>query len=158
LLPHWLAYAFALIVWEVVPWAISLLAPYYGWTGGRPSPWNLFGLILVLVGTFGLIWGVRLHSTQNPEGIELELDKSYLLMRGPYTYSRHPMYVSELTLLLGWVIFYGSIAVLLALLIWCLFFIFVAVPREERVMEAHFGEAYRAYKLRVPQWLGLPRR
>jgi protein-S-isoprenylcysteine O-methyltransferase Ste14 len=111
-----------------------------------------------LVGTAGLLWGLALHSAQSPEGIEWELDKSYLLMRGPYAYSRHPMYLSELTLLLGWVIFYGSVAVLVAFLAWLVFFAFYAMPVEERAMEAHFSEAYRVYKARVPRWLGLPRR
>jgi protein-S-isoprenylcysteine O-methyltransferase Ste14 len=36
-------------------------------------------------------------------------------------------------------------------------FTFVIVPWEERDLEARFGEAYRAYKARVPRWLGLPR-
>jgi protein-S-isoprenylcysteine O-methyltransferase Ste14 len=154
----WLAVPLALIGWEVLPWAVSLLAPYYGWIAGLPRLWNLIGLIPVLVGTAGLLWGLALHSAQSPEGIECQLDKSYLLMRGPYAYSRHPMYLSELTLLLGWVIFYGSVAVLVAFLAWLVLFVFFAMPVEERVLEAHFGEAYRAYKARVPRWLGLPRR
>ncbi len=157
-LPAWLAYPLALIVWEVLPWAISLLTPHYGWTAGHPGTWNLLGLIPILVGTAGLIWGLSLHSAQSPEGIEWELDRSYLLMRGPYAYSRHPMYLAEMILLFGWVIFYGSLAVLIAFVIWGIFFYFFAVPSEERVLEAHFGDAYRAYKARVPRWLGLPRR
>jgi protein-S-isoprenylcysteine O-methyltransferase Ste14 len=156
-LPLWLAYPLALIVWGVVPWAISLLTPHYGWTAGHPGPWNLFGLIPVLVGSTGLIWGLALHSAKSPEGIEWELDKSYLLIRGPYAFSRHPMYLSELTLLLGWVIFFGSIALLIAFVVWCVFFNFYAVPHEERAMEKHFGEAYRTYKARVPRWLGKTR-
>ena len=84
----------------------------------------------------------------------MELDKSYLLKRGPYAFSRHPMYLSELTLLLGWMIFYGSVALLIAFVIWYVFFNFYAVPLEERVMEAHFGEAYREYKNQVPRWIG----
>lgn len=154
----WLAVPLALITWEVLPWVISLSAPHYGWIAGRPSLWNLLGLIPLLVGTTGLLWGLALHSAQSPEGIEWELDKSYLLMRGPYAYSRHPMYLSELTLLAGWVIFYGSVAVLVAFLAWLVLFVFYAMPGEERALEAHFGEAYRAYKARVPRWLGLPRR
>jgi protein-S-isoprenylcysteine O-methyltransferase Ste14 len=151
--PWWIGFVIALIIWEVMPSAIALLTPRYGWVAGYPGPWNLLGLIPVVVGTIGLILGMRLHSAQSLQGIEWELDKSYLLMRGPYAFSRHPMYLSELTLLLGWVIFYGSIALLIAFVVWYLFFNYYAVPREERVLEAHFGEAYREYKSRVPRWL-----
>jgi protein-S-isoprenylcysteine O-methyltransferase Ste14 len=150
----WLALPLALLVWEVGPWAISLLTPRYGWAEGRPSLWNLLGLIPVLIGTAGLIWGVILHSTQSPEGMAWELDRSYLLKGGLYTFSRNPMYLSELTLLLGWIIFYGSVAVLIAFIAWYLFFEYYVVPLEERTLEAHFGEAYREYKSRVPRWLG----
>jgi protein-S-isoprenylcysteine O-methyltransferase Ste14 len=156
-LSPWLAYPLALIVWGVLPWAISLLTPHYGWAAGRPGLWNLLGLIPVLIGTIGLIWGLSLHSAESPEGIEWELDKSYLLRRGIYAFSRHPMYLSELTLLFGWVIFYGSVSLLIAFVAWFIFFNYYAMPNEERILEAHFGEAYREYKSRVPRWLGKTR-
>ena len=153
-LSAWLAYPLALLVWEGLPWVISLFTPRYGWTAGRPGFWNLIGLLLVPIGTAGLIWGLQLHSAQSPAGIEMELDKNYLLKRGPYAFSRHPMYLSELVLLWGWVIFYGSVAVLIAFVIWWLFFNFYAVPMEERTLETHFGAAYREYKNQVPRWIG----
>ena len=156
-LSPWLAYPLALIVWEVVPWAISLLTPHFGWVAGRPGIWNFLGLIPILVGTIGLLWGVWVHSAQSPEGIEWELDKSYLLNRGLYAFSRHPMYLSELTLLFGWVIFYGSVALLITFLVWYLFFNYYAMPQEERALEAHFGEAYREYKNKVRRWFGRTR-
>jgi len=90
--------------------------------------------------------------------IEWELDKSYLLRRGMYAFSRHPMYLSELTLLLGWIIFYGSLALVIALVMWFVFFNYYAIPQEERILEAHFGEAYREYKKQVPRWFGKIRR
>src|SRR4030095_5268161 len=112
--PWWIWLAAAPIGYGVVPWAISLLAPRYGWAAGYPGLWNLLGLIPVAVGTTGLIWSVALHVAQSPEGVEMVVAKSYLLTRGPYTFSRHPTYLSILTLLFGWVIFYGSVAVLIA--------------------------------------------
>ncbi len=154
ILPSWLAYPLALVVWEALPWAISLLTPRYGWVAGRPGIWNVLGLIPVLVGTTGLIWGIALHSAQPSRGIEWALDRSYLLRGGMYAFSRHPMYLSELILLSGWVIFYGSVAVLIAFAVGFLFFNYYAVPLEERTLEAHFGEAYREYKSRVPRWFG----
>lgn len=150
----WLAYPLALLVWEGLPWAISLLSPHYGWITGRLGIWNLLGLIPVIVGTIGLLWGLYLHSAQSPQGIEWELEKSYLLTRGLYRFSRHPMYLSELTLLFGWVIFYGSVAVLIAWFIGWALFNFYAMPTEERVMEVRFGEAYREYKSKVRKWFG----
>jgi len=159
LVPYWIALPVALIVWGVAPWAIALLTPRYGWAAGRPGLWNLLGLIAVVVGTVGLIWTMGLHFAQAPKsGIELELAQSYLLRHGPYAFSRNPMYLSELTLLFGWVIFFGSVAVLIAFGVACAVFNFVNVPLEERALQARFGEAYLRYKNTVPRWLGKTRR
>lgn len=158
IVPLWQAYPLAILVWGVLPWAISLLTPRYGWMTGFPGPWNLLGLIPVLVGTIGLIWGIVLHSAQSPGGLEWELEKSYLLKGSLYAVSRHPMYLSELILLFGWVIFYGSLALLIAFVIWYVLFNYYLMSSEERILEAHFGEAYREYKSRVPRWFGKIRR
>lgn len=150
-LPGWLAYPLALILYGVIPWAIALLTTRYGWTEDSPGFWNLLGLIPVVVGITGLVWTMSLHFAQAPRAA-LDLAQNYLLTHGPYTFSRHPMYLSELAVLLGWTIFYGSIAVLVAFVVGCIVFNFVSVPLEERALEARFGEVYRAYKERVPRW------
>lgn len=153
ILPLWQTYPLALIVWWVLPWAVSLLTPYYGWTAGGPGLWNLLGSIPILIGTTGLIWGIAVHAAGSAgEGIEWDLDKSYLLRRGLYVFSRNPMYLAELILILGWVIFYGSIALFIAAMAWFLFFNYYQVPLEERILEAHFGEVYLEYKRKVPRW------
>ncbi len=164
-IPRWMALVVALLFWlvgvplfyGVLPWAISLLTTRYGWSEGHPASWNLFGLIPVVIATACLIWIMVLHLSQTssvPQRVELERTPSYLLRRGPYAFSRHPMYLSELTLLLGWSIYYGSITVLIAFVVACVFFNLVHVPREERELEARFGEAYREYKNQVPRWFG----
>jgi protein-S-isoprenylcysteine O-methyltransferase Ste14 len=84
--------------------------------------------------------------------VDWELDKNYLLRNGLYAYSRNPMYAAELILMFGWVIFYGNIALLIALIAWALFFIFFQIPMEERIIEAHFGDMYRDYKRKVRRW------
>jgi protein-S-isoprenylcysteine O-methyltransferase Ste14 len=63
-----------------------------------------------------LIWGITLHADGSAEGIEWEMNKSYLLRRGPFAVSRNPMYLAELIFLVGWIIFYGSIALVIALI------------------------------------------
>ena len=152
-LPWTVGFLLGLLLWEVLPWAIAQLTPHFGWTAGRPGPWNLLGLIPVLVGTAGFVWGVKRHAAHSLQGVDWQLEKSYLLTDGLYARSRNPMYLSELTLLFGWAIFYGSVTVLVAFVLWWAFFNFFAIPQEERVMEAHFGETYREYKNRVRRWL-----
>jgi protein-S-isoprenylcysteine O-methyltransferase Ste14 len=167
-IPRWVAILLGLFVWfvampvvhGVIPWAISLLTPRYGWTEGSPGAWNLPGLVPVIVGAAGLIWilvTALLNLAQMPERVELGWAPQYLLMRGPYAFARHPMYLAALALWLGWAVLYGSVAVFIALLVLAAWVSFIA-PREERALEAKFGDSYRRYKARVPRWVGLPGR
>ena len=68
---------------------------------GYLSLWNLLGLIPVLLGSVCLMWIMVLHFAQAPDRVQLERTPSYILRRGPYAFSRHPMYLSEVTLLFG---------------------------------------------------------
>lgn len=63
-----------------------------------------------------LIHGTPRFLALVPERVTLGLTPSYLLMRGPYRFTRNPMYVAELGLWLGWTIFFGSPAVLIGCL------------------------------------------
>jgi protein-S-isoprenylcysteine O-methyltransferase Ste14 len=164
--PRWIAVLLGLFVWlvaiplvhGVIPWAISLLTPRYGWTEDWPGVLNLPGLIPVIVGAAGLIWilvTALLNMAQMPERVELGWTPPYLLIRGPYAFTRHPMYLAALALWLGWTLFYGNAAVFIALLVLGAWVSFI-VPCEERALEAKFGDTYRAYQARVPRWLGMP--
>ena len=137
----------------IAPWTCSLLTPHYGWSMDRPGVWQLFGLIPVAAGIACIIWIVVLHYKEAPEGWELERTPKYLVRRGPYGFTRNPSFLSVLIIALGWALFYGSVSILVgAVLAWILFN-FVVVPREERDLEARFGESYLEYKNRVPRWL-----
>jgi protein-S-isoprenylcysteine O-methyltransferase Ste14 len=167
-IPRWLAIALAPIVGLVgfpavhagIPWALSHLGPRYGWADGGPAGWNLLGYAPVAVGAVLLVWIMVFGFTQLrdlPERVPMDWSPAILMTGGPYAISRHPMYVGELALWLGWAILYGSIPVLIG------FAALGAVvarlaPREERALDAKFGDVYRQYKARVPRWLGVARR
>jgi protein-S-isoprenylcysteine O-methyltransferase Ste14 len=107
-----------------------------------------------MIGIACVIWIIVLHSVEAPEGWDLERTPKYLLTRGPYNFSRNPSYLSLLVVLLGWMLFYGSGAILVAIVsVWGLLN-YVVVPMEERDLEARFGEDYRRYRNRVRRWLG----
>jgi protein-S-isoprenylcysteine O-methyltransferase Ste14 len=90
-----------------------------------------------------------------PERVELDWSPKLLMTRGPYAVSRHPMYLAELALWLGWTVLYGSVVVFVGFLLLCLV-TGVLAQREERALEAKFGDTYREYKTRVPRWLAMP--
>jgi protein-S-isoprenylcysteine O-methyltransferase Ste14 len=144
----------ATAVHVVVPWAISLLTPRYGWVQGRPGLWNLIGLIPAATGLAMIAWALRLHFIRRTGIWELEPVPRQMLVKGPYRFSRNPMYLLELIMWLGWAIFYGSTAVLLAFGLWWIVFALIIIPREERQLEARFGETYLDYKRQVHRWYG----
>ncbi len=136
----------------VVPWAISLLTRRHGWTESGPGIWNFLGLIPVVAGATGLTWIAVVGFAETPERVELTLFPKHLLMRGPYRFTRNPMYGAELGLWLGWALWYGSVGVFSGFVVSWAVVNFVVVPREERSLEARFGETYREYKAKKPRW------
>jgi protein-S-isoprenylcysteine O-methyltransferase Ste14 len=140
-IPRRLAFALApllfLVAHGVLPWAVSLLGPWYGWADGSPSVWNLVGLVTVAVGVTLLLWlTVNGYApiAQVPERVELTWEPQLLMTRGPYAYSRHPMYVGERALWLGWAVLYGSIPVLIGFAILAAL-VGLLAPREETCLE-----------------------
>jgi protein-S-isoprenylcysteine O-methyltransferase Ste14 len=160
--PHWIALILLpvlfLLAHVAVPRELSVISKRHGWAHGRPGRRNLPGLLLIGIGTVGLIWCARLHVVASPGPIELERTPRYLLVRGPYQFTRNPMYLSGIAIWLGWLIFYGSVAVLVGLVVLWGSVTLLLVPSEERALEARFGEAYLRYKHTVPRWVGKTRR
>ena len=157
-IPRWMVPIYwavgLLLVHNIIPWSLSLLSPRYGWVGGRPGLGNLFSFLLIAVGLAGVLWTMALHFERSPLRVEWVRTPDYLLIRGPYQFTRNPMYLAELILWLGWALFYGSIAVLITVLVLGSLMNLKVVRREEPELEARFGEAYQEYKRRVPRWLG----
>jgi len=64
------------------------------------------------------------------------------------------MYLSGLFAWLGWMIFYGSPAIFVALVLLWSVFAFRVIPLEERQLQAMFGDDYLDYKRSVHRWIG----
>lgn len=101
-------------------------------------------------------WSFRTFRT-HATSIEPGAAPSALITRGPFRWSRNPMYVALLLLSLSFALltasvwFFAATAVLGALLDR------IVIAREERVLGAHFGDEFGSYRRRVRRWLG-PRR
>ena len=140
-----------------IPWGISFLSHRLGWIDGRPGAVNIYSLILVFIGLAIVVWTMVLHFARTAQRVNFERVPTYLLTQGPYRFSRNPMFLGELIIWLGWAFFFGSVAVLIAFLVLVLLINYRVVPREERELEARFGDSYVEYMKTVPRWFGIPR-
>ena len=76
-----------------------------------------------------------------------------IVVRGPYRFSRNPIYLSMLFLQVGtgiWAnsLWFPGLAIVSAALLW-----WGVISREERYLERKFGAEYLSYKGRVRRWL-----
>jgi protein-S-isoprenylcysteine O-methyltransferase Ste14 len=144
-----------------LPFGLSRLSCRHGWYTGHPILWNLAGLLPVSCGIAVIVWVIVLHRERAPRyGWRIEKTPfeppRYLLVIGPYRYSRNPIYLSHLAIWIGWTIFYGSVALFIGLLFLWTLLAFVIVPYEERGLVRMHGESYVQYQNQVARWFGRP--
>lgn len=76
-----------------------------------------------------------------------------LVQSGLYRYSRNPIYLGLVVMLIGIALLQGTLAPLLAAPIYAVLLDRAFVRPEERMLEAAFGESYRQYCRHVRRWL-----
>jgi protein-S-isoprenylcysteine O-methyltransferase Ste14 len=129
--------------------AASLLVLVFGqsrWPGGGPAheavEWT--GIFLIVVCVIGRTWSSIYIAGRKVQA---------LVMDGPYSVSRNPLYVFSIIGAAGAGAQLGSIVLALAagLVAWVVFY--VVVRKEERALTAKFGVPYRQYLAAVPRFL-----
>lgn len=107
----------------------------------------IVGVVIVIVGGYQFR---KASTTVNP----LQLEKSsQLVTNGIYRFSRNPMYVGFLLILLAWALFLGSAIAFLLLPVFLALITKVQILPEESMLEEIFGEEYINYKKRVRRWI-----
>ena len=78
---------------------------------------------------------------------------SRLVVEGVYRFSRNPMYLGLLCLLLGWGTWLSNLTAFacIPLFVWSMNRL--QIQPEERAMAAQFGEEYRTYMKSVRRWI-----
>jgi len=121
-----------------------------------PQPYNLVGGFLIPVGMLLVVWGnyALLHigkiGLRKREPMQRP---STLALAGPYRFTRNPIYLGGLLMLLGLAIVWSSLVTLLCLVIVYIVLRYLFIKREEIILEEEFGDEYRDFKNRVRRWL-----
>lgn len=97
-------------------------------------------------------WGVReMHRAKTH--VDPYQPTTAIVSTGPYRYSRNPLYVAMTLAYVSASLWTGTPEALVALPIVLVALHFGVIRREERYLEAKFGELYRDYKTRVRRWI-----
>jgi len=76
-----------------------------------------------------------------------------IVRTGPYRFSRNPIYLSFILLVLGFSIWMKNVWSLIMLIPAVALIALVVIPREEAFLESNFHDQYASYKSSVRRWL-----
>ena len=138
--PVWLA-LFIALAW-VVAQVSAPLGPALRWPG-----WAL-----VVAGLGVMVWAALAFRRAGTPIMPGEAP-SALVARGPYRFSRNPIYVADLAILAGAALILGAPLALLLLVPFQQVLLRLFVLPEEAVLERDLGQPYRDYRARVRRWL-----
>jgi len=114
----------------------------------NPIALKALGFILSLVGMSMLLWSIYsfgfLRTARIPEVFPVKYERK-LIKKGIYSIIRHPLYLSELCIILGNFLISGVLSLLLFFLIWVFILPHLLRWEEEKLIQ-RFGEEYVGYK------------
>ena len=132
----------------LIAYAVSRVA---GWPGGLHS--GPIGLTLLVLGCVPSLWAVLLFRRAGTEIQPTSPANKALITSGAYRFTRNPMYLGLVIVMLGLALWLGSWPMLLAPLAFFATVNFVHIPFEEAKMRRQFGETFEAYARRVRRWI-----
>jgi protein-S-isoprenylcysteine O-methyltransferase Ste14 len=114
---------------------------------------NMIGAVPVLIGSILLLWCVRDFYVAGKGTLAPWVPPRNLVVVGLYRFSRNPMYIAVISILLGWALSFRSRALWIYAVAVALGFHLRVVLNEEPFLARTHGEAWLRYKSRVPRWL-----
>lgn len=117
------------------------------------SPWLRGAFGVLAVGAVGVaLWGKR---TMEAAGTNVNpgMPAVAIVDSGPFAFTRNPLYLSLIALYMAIGLALASPAFLVLVIPLIFVLQFGVVLREERYLDAKFGDVYRDYKARVRRWI-----
>ena len=130
-------------------WLADHLFPQFRFINGSN---RYIGLAIFIVGISMTFYSFYLFK-KNKTPILPGQKPTFVVMAGPYKFTRNPMYLGVTIGLLGISIYIGNLLSLLSPLIFFTVMNMVYVPFEERLLEKIFGKQYLDYKKEVRRWV-----
>jgi protein-S-isoprenylcysteine O-methyltransferase Ste14 len=107
-------------------------------------------IISVVIGIAAVLGFRRAKTTINPLTPQAS---SALVVRGIYRWTRNPMYLAMLLVLIGWACIVSNWAALVMLPFFVATLNRLQIEPEERALHARFGAEFENYRRKVRRWL-----
>ena len=153
------------VAWAVIfLGVVFILLPRYAaelnderhWPRWQSPIAQLMGVGLLLGGLALSLYCSRLFA-QVGKGTPVPFDPpKELVASGLYRFTRNPIYVAQVAILLSYFLYFGQAALLAHAVAWALLVQAWVVWVEEPGLRKRFGAAYARYTQEVPRWVGVP--
>ena len=128
-------------LWYLSPTATLLYLPY-----------PLLSTVCIIAG-FMVLLLAWLQFKRSATAVCPTVETSRIVKNGLYRYTRNPMYLGMLLMLLGASFMMGTIPSMLAPVVFFLIIDKVFIPYEEDKLQAAFGDSYNEYMGATRRWL-----
>jgi len=142
----------AIIAFIALPGMVAFVVPLLLARSSAHPHW-VVGLAVIVFGSALLLWCVRDFYVSGRGTLAPWSPPQELVTVGLYRYSRNPMYVAVLTILIGWALYYQSRTLALYALGVMIAFNLRVRFYEEPFLERTHGEQWIRYSARVRRWL-----
>jgi protein-S-isoprenylcysteine O-methyltransferase Ste14 len=148
-------FARALLAFLALPGLFAIVLPWWIVANdpGRGDGWPVLGAAVALLGFAVLLWCVRDFYVAGTGTLAPWDPPRRLVVVGLYRYTRNPMYVGVVTLVLGWSIAAGSRPLAIYCALGAIGFHLRVIWFEEPRLRELFGVDFERYLATVPRWL-----
>lgn len=139
-------YFFSGIALEII---LHLLVPIYKY---NISHYQWIGLPIIVI---GILLNLQAKGTVlKSKTTIIPFQKPRLLVRhGPFHYSRNPMYLGMLLVLIGESILLSSLSAMIAPILFMIIITIKFIKPEEKILENVFEDDYKKYQNEVRRWI-----
>jgi len=123
--------------------AFDLPTPARYWMGGL-----IVASTLLVLGLWPIVLFRRSGQSELPW-----TPTSEIIVRGPYHFTRNPMYLMMVLICIGFAILLSDAWTAILTPVCAMLLYYFAIRPEEAYLEDRFGDSYRAYRSRVRRWL-----
>ncbi|MDP3661310.1 MAG: isoprenylcysteine carboxylmethyltransferase family protein [bacterium] len=116
------------------------------------SPTSLsLGVATLIIGCVFRFWASLTFYENNVEVLSLKSQEVFL-QKGPYRFTRNPLYIGITAIFFGAVLMVGTVTGIIFSLVLFFFWQLYLIFYEEKDLEKKFGDGYRKYRNSVPRW------